>query len=96
MAFVRALGRLILHVVIAFFVALVVGVLVIITLTVTGLYDADGFPWSSVAALLAFVGYGAWRFFRVEVTYDPGAPPIEQPPKMARGRDSASERTHQD
>lgn len=84
MTFVRALGRLIFHLVASLVVALVVGVLVtIVTATAE-------FPWGSVASLLTFIGYWVWRFIQSVSAprYDTGAPPIEQLPDIPRSHDS--------
>ena len=66
---VRALGRLIFHVVIALVVWLVVGVLVTLALAVMGLEDpGEGTPWGGIAGVSASIAYVAWRFSRVLIT----------------------------
>ena len=93
MTFVRALGRLIFHIVASVAIASVVSVLVTMVFAGAGAYDANGFPWGGVAFLLSFFGYWVWRLVKSALPPRPftGAPPVEQQPERARSPNSTRE-----
>ena len=77
---------LIRHTVIGLVLAVAVWFILLIAVRLMGLYDVDDrlLPQlEALAALLVFIGYGLWRFFRVnvEIVDRVNSPPDEGSPR---------------